>query len=346
MRRLIQPPVISNTYFSAARMKHFDAALEFSDRPPPISEILRLPVTLVATASQVYPNGGRNNTKDRLRYILSGLATARLTAAWFKTLGEPMLASFTHLNPRILSKLQRPYLQAGLQPTARLKVLQAHYRFALASFAAPAFSDLLQRPGILLADMPLDGLGCFSLRLLYANKYEKDGELTIGLHDGERKEFVLTLSFCICSFTPNPVEAFIGGLQGNQVSDQRARIVAVTRAMHGIRPKAFLLFALQALAEFWNIDTIRAVGNENAVFRHPWLNDQGVHANYDQFWLECGGQQDADGNFTLPARFVPRDLSTLQPAKRTLHRRRYEMLVALGASIRQGAARISAKPAN
>jgi uncharacterized protein VirK/YbjX len=307
----------------------------------PISALLRLPATLLITASQVYPNPGRKQAKDRLNYIIRGLATARATAAWFQLLQEPGLTAFSRLNPRILSKLQRPYLQTNLQPVARLKLLQEHYRFALSAFAGATFADLLQRPGIVLAEIPIDDVGRFSLRLLYANKYEKEGELTLGLHDGDRREFVFALSFSVTSFTPNPREVFIGGLQGNQIANQRERIVAITRAMHGLRPKALLVFALHELVEFWDISTIRAVGNRNAVFRDPWIGDRGIHANYDQFWFECGGQQDPDGNFTLPARFVPRDLSALMPAKRTLHRRRYEMLAELGVRIRQGAQQIS-----
>lgn len=307
---------------------------------PPIARLLRLPATLVATAAEVYPNPSLS--KDRLSYIISGLAHARLTASWFQLLQEPGLASFAQLNPRILSKLQRPYLQSNFQPVTRFLVLQEHYRFALNSFATTTFPELLKHPGIILADIPISELGHYSLRLLYANKYEKEGELTLALYDEDRREFMFALSFCVSSFTPNPRLVFIGGLQGNQVHDLKSRVVAVTRAMHGLRPKALLVFALQQLAEVWKIPAIEAVGNMNAVFRHPWLGDHGIHANHDRFWLECGGQQGNDGNFILPPRFVPRDLCTLIPSKRALYRRRYEMLADLSGRIQQGAFKISA----
>lgn len=328
-------------YLHAAKMKSVEPGHGAGFSQAALVKMLSLPLSLLATASQVYPSTDREGAKYRLKYILTGLASARLTTTWFQILQEPGLASFTRLNPRILSKLQRPYIQIHLRPADRLKVLQEHYRFSLDSFATTAFTELLQRPGILLADIPLNDVGCFSLRLLYANKYEKEGELTLGLHDGVHREFVVALTFCISSFSPNPCEIFVGGLQGNQIADQRARVVAITRAMHGLRPKALLVFALHELAKLWNISAIRAVGNRNAVFRDPWIGDRDIHANYDQFWLECGGQQDKDGNFMLPARFVPRDLSTLAPTKRTLHRRRYEMLSALGIQIQHGAVRIS-----
>jgi uncharacterized protein len=324
-------------------MNFSDPGHPTSNGQPPLAGLLHLPAFLLATASQVFPKPGYR-AKDRLKYILRGLASARLTAAWFQLLQEPSLAPFARLNPRILSKLQRPYAQSHLRTAVRLKILQEHYRFALGSFTATTFPDLLRRPGIILAEMPVDDAGPFSLRLLYANKFEKEGELTVALHDGGQREFMFALSFCICSFRPNPCEIFIGGLQGYQIANQRERVVAITRAMRGLRPKSLLVFAVQELAGLWRIPTIRAVGDTNAVFRDS-LNTQVIHASYDQFWLECGGQQGPDGNFMLPARFVPRDLMKLKPTKRKLYRRRYEMLAELGTQMRQRAIQISSNGA-
>ena len=96
--------------------------------------------------------------------------------------------------------------------------------------------------------------------------------------------------------------------------------------MHGLRPKGLLLFTVQQLAAIWGIEKIRAVSNELNVFRDFRLSKKKVVADYDEFWIESGGQLDADNLFTMPSRFAPRPITEIKPNKRALYKKRYAML--------------------
>jgi uncharacterized protein VirK/YbjX len=131
---------------------------------------------------------------------------------------------------------------------------------------------------------------------------------------------------------PGRREIFIGGLQGFKTANEREYVVAVTRELFGLRPKALLVFALQQLAALWDVAAIHAVSNQTRNLRH---RPKHIQADYDQFWRESGAALEPDGNFTLPVAFVPRDLASIKPNKRTMYRRRYQMLDKFGEAIRQ-----------
>ncbi len=128
-------------------------------------------------------------------------------------------------------------------------------------------------------------------------------------------------------------QIFIGGLQGSTQPQDKDRVIAITRAMHGLRPKALLVFALQQLALVWTISGIRAVSDDMHVYRH-YRKRKNLRARYEEFWQECGGQRGADGMFDLPTEPGQRDLSTLKAAKRQMYRRRYAMAEDLTQRIR------------
>jgi len=79
-----------------------------------------------------------------------------------------------------------------------------------------------------------------------------------------------------------------------------------------------------------NIRHLRAVSNDARKMR---LNRRNIQADYDEFWLDVGGQLGVDGIFSLPAVFTPRELESIKPKKRTMYRRRYEMLAGFNEQI-------------
>ena len=186
-------------------------------------------------------------------------------------------------------------------------------------------------PGKLLATLPLAGLGNFGLRLS-CSKQEKEGDLVIGLVDIDTAVVLFTLAFSITRFEAESKEIFIGGLQGNKWANDKELVISLTRRWHGLRPKALLLFALQQLALVWDVPRLRAVSDGMHIYRH-WQKRKNVAARYDEWWLDSGGRLADDGIFDLPARFTPRDLSTLNAGKRQTYKRRYLLLAEIAAQI-------------
>ena len=283
---------------------------------------------------------GLTSLKHQLKFFARGLSTPRLTQSWFELWQLPKLAPLVKFRPRVLLKLQRSYAQQGLDVKQRWSLLEQHYAFATRRLSAGALRDIFTGTGVQLATLPAMEAGEFSVRLLYDNLFEKEGELSIVLFEEKIQRPLFALSFCISSCQWKSREIFIGGLQGYKSVNSREYVVAITREMHGLRPKALLLFALQQLAAHWGVRRLRAVSNKTRVHRR----DDSIKADYDEFWIDSGGRLDDSESFVLPVEFATRDLASIKPNKRSMYRRRYMMLEELGFQIRHRASQLDEAP--
>lgn len=285
---------------------------------------------LAVNAFKIYPGSSLKEIRHQFKFVARGLSSPRLTQQWLEFWQTPKLAPLADLHPRMLLKLQRPYLRRGLPAADRWAILQEHYAFALQHFPAATLRRIHTGPGILLARLPEIEAGRFSLRLSYHDLFEKEGEWSVVFYDEQGGWPLFALSFCISSNQAGRREIFIGGLQGYKVANCREHIVAITRGLYGLRPKALLLFALQQFAADWDIAQVRAVSNATRDLR----GRAEISADYDSFWLESGGYPQADHNFTLPARFARREIADLKPNKRAMYRHRYQLLDDLAGEMR------------
>lgn len=280
--------------------------------------------TLVRTAPMVHPGTGTQSLFKWGKHCLRGLFFIRYSKAWFEILQSPEMTAVARNRAYLFQKLQRPYLNRTLHTRQRFEALQQHYRFITTSFSPAIMEQVYGTAGKLLARLPLEGLGEFGLRLS-CSRLEKEGDLVISFVNLDNGKTLFTLAFSVTRFDIKPREIFIGGLQGNKLVNDKDLIIAITRNLHGLRPKALLLFALQELAGIWGVTRLRAVSDANHIYRH-WQKRRAVAASYNQWWEESGGQLAADGMFDLPAAFFPREIASLKANKRLLHRRRYVML--------------------
>jgi uncharacterized protein VirK/YbjX len=300
---------------------------------------------LFHTAPLVHPEPTFRDTLARIKYFFRGLSTPRLTARWFALLQAPELRPLVNQpHPLIYCKLQRPYLHRRLGTSARLDVLQHHYRFIQEYLPQDLRTKILQPGGCVLAVLPVEPAGRFTLRLSYAYRFVKEGDLNLEIIDETNSGALFTLTFSVTRYEKgSPSQLFIGGLQGHPLPGQKELIIDITRSMHGLRPKALLVFALQRLAQLWNFSALHGVGDAEHTHRRN-VNRKDRHACYDDFWLECLGQPMPDGNFSLPVFPVARDMNELPTKKRPLYRRRYQMLASLGEEIRRSLTPVQPQP--
>ncbi len=294
--------------------------------------MMQFAARLIRTAPQVHPHPGWRDWFSRWKYCARGLATPRLTQEWFELLAAPKLSPLVENHPHVHSKLQRAYLDRGLWPQRRLQRLKSHYRFVVERLSLGAVRAIYGPGGMQLARIPLDESGSLILRLAYYDSLSKEGEMSVCVHDGDSGALLVALTFCVARYDAARKEALIGGLQGFKTPNEKERIVEITRSLHGLRPKALLLFTLQQLAAAWEISSLRAVTDAQHVYRH-YRKRKKVALCYDEFWLESAGERGADGYFTLPVAPLVRDLTGMKPSKRQMYRRRYALLGSLAAEI-------------
>jgi uncharacterized protein VirK/YbjX len=104
-------------------------------------------------------------------------------------------------------------------------------------------------------------------------------------------------------------------------------VIALTRRMHGTRPKNLLLFALRRVARAWSINRLKAVSTGLQIWRAKLRSD------YDTFWEEIGGTLGPDRMYDIPSSPDFRPLEEIAAKKRAMYRNRYQFLEALGQEI-------------
>lgn len=288
--------------------------------------------TQVKSSSRIHPGHKPKSLLEQTKHYVRGLAFTLETNGWFKILQRPELAMVAGNHPYLFQRFQRPYRNRILSSNQRLQALKQHYQFVVAQFSPMVQHEIYATPGKLLATLPKTGVGTFGLRLS-CSRQEKEGDLVIGLVNLDTEATLFTLAFSVTRWETTSKEIFIGGLQGNKLANDKELIIDFTRGLHGLRPKALLIFALQALADTWGVTRLRAVSDETNIYWH-WQKRNHVSTSYDKWWIECGGQRGVDGMFELPVKFTPRDISTLKVNKRHMYKRRYLLLAEIAEQIR------------
>jgi uncharacterized protein VirK/YbjX len=285
---------------------------------------------LIATSVLVHRDTREWGILKRIKYVLRGLAIYRETREWFDFLHQPWMTPIVEKHPCLFHKLQRPYLNRILTPRQRLETLRTHYRFVQTNFSPQLKRALFDGTGLILGELAAGEEGLVALRLSFS-RMEKEGDLTLDLVELKSGIQVASLSFSISRWEKKATEIFVGGLQGNHQFSKEG-VVALTRALHGLRPKALLFFTLQQLAQAWGITRLRAVSNEQHIYRH-FQKRRNISASYNAFWEDCEGRLTGDRMFDLPVIFTPRPISEIKVNKRSMYRRRYTMLADLSETI-------------
>jgi uncharacterized protein VirK/YbjX len=293
---------------------------------------LRLISNLSEATPQAVQYDGWQEPWLRFKFLARALAYGVWVDPWLQFLKKPAMKEVVKANPRVFLKIQWRYLNASYDPATRLEVLQSHYRFLL-KLPAQQRSKLLFQPFCPLARLELGALGVVSLRLSHLNKYMQEGEMVLDLYHEDTKRFCALFFFSITAEKAGQAELSIGCLQGNKPVEATSQlsnkdlITAVTRELHGLRPKNLLLFAVRRIAARWSITKLRAVSTEMQLWK------ENVQADYNTFWEEVGGVRAPDGMYDLPLANGVKDPQEIKPKKRAMYRRRYQLLDALGDEI-------------
>lgn len=287
---------------------------------------------LLRTAALVYPNNGLKEDINRLKHLGRALLRLRHTTQLLSLLKQPGVKELAQRHPRIFSRLQWPYLTHRFGTSQKLSALKQHYAFVSEQLPPPITAAFAQGEPWPLVSIPLDDAETLGLALRFGI-FEKEGELSLSLRSESTGEWISTVSFTVVHWTPHRREILIAGIQGHDFSDEKARIVSITRAMRGMRPKALVLYALQQLALEWNMTGLQAVGNKLHIYRSLRKRKE-IQSDYDLFWTESAGVLNAEDLFDLPLTPPVRDVAEIKPNKRSMYRQRYALLEGLAPQIR------------
>jgi uncharacterized protein VirK/YbjX len=220
--------------------------------------------------------------------------------------------------PQTAVILISPYQCAAWDAKTRFSRLQSHLEVV---WNEPGL-NLGTDEKLILADLSSISPGV-SLILDRAPWLAREGHLTLSLFKGEFRAF--TVSFSLCA--QPEIELFIGGLQGRQSDEIMSTYRDLTKDFEGIRPRDFILEMLRLFAVHIGVRHIYAVADDHKISRHKYFGEKGAPGLfYDDVWRERSGERVAETHFELPLHGSRRPLEDVAAKKRSMYRRRYEML--------------------
>lgn len=259
-----------------------------------------------------------SSIKERLKFVI--VAMRNRVASHQLATAEPSspLGRLIREWPQTVGMLVWPYQCAAWEAETRVERLKGHQE------CLGAIPGLSLAPGekMMLADLSMYSPGA-SLILDRAEWLTREGHLTLSLFKGDFRAF--TLSFSLFGYPAT--EVFIGGLQGRQTENALDLYRDLTKDFAGVRPRDFILEMLRLFALKIGARHIYAVADSQKIFRHKYFRNKSTpKLDYDDVWRDRSGEPVAEGYFELPLMGSRRPLEEVPAKKRSMYRRRYQML--------------------
>lgn len=263
-----------------------------------------------------------------LVYLLRGLTRPAEALQWAHSLKAHVDAATLAIHPRLVLKPYRRYMNRHLGWKDRTAIIIDHYR----EEARLISSHVLDRLALGLPvtfwhqDAQLGSALLFALER--TDRFDREGELLLSLYTGDRCTRVMSTAFSI-SRLRGELCLYVGCIQGSSDDSAQTHIREATRVSHGIRPKNLVMDGLAALARSIGANKIVCSGNGARVFQ-----SSSVHADYDAFWKELGGQPGANDLYVLPSAVAHRDPALVASRKRAEYRRRQDLRASVTEAVR------------
>jgi hypothetical protein len=289
-----------------------------------IRAILDIPAVR-AWAWRVYPSPDFTSLRRRLAFQWSAFQHAAVHRELAEFFARDPWAPLALAHPQLLQKVHKPFAMRGLGLVARSALVRLHYRLASDRIGPALLAAVAEGRDVLLCRVPLPaGRGALPVWLGKQPRFEREGELTLSLHDPFG-----SLLYSAC-FTLREREGELAILVGSiNGTAPREAMRHLTKLSHGVRPPSLLVILLQMLARRVEAARVEAVGRATHAYWGNPRHDE-IRFDYDRFWREEGGVQAADGLYLLPLAPRRRTLADLPSHKRSLYARRYAWLDELG----------------
>lgn len=277
----------------------------------------------------LYPESTPRVLLNRWRFRRQCQIHRSLIESWLNCSNRTSLARALAQRPTILGVVVWPYINAEWELEQRLRAIENHYRVLT---GVRSCLDLETDASVEVIDLSAHSPG---LRLVLDRPswFMREGELVLNLFRDELR--LMSLAFSI-NLREGRLIAQVGGLQGAKGEDSLNIYHSITKDLEGLRPRAFLITAFQMLCGSAGLDEIYGIADGHRHHRHSYFAKdkfQELHLDYDEVWKEHQGQPAGDGFFLLPLQPVRKSLEEVVSKKRSLYRRRFQIVDQVSQSI-------------
>ncbi len=284
-------------------------------------------MTLLPLARRLLPGNSPGALALQARFIAAGLREGQAVSQMLAPASGTDLQRIMSERPHLLGALVWPYQCATWGVGNRLNRIIGHYA-AIDTLAAPFRFSVEDR--LIVADLDSVHPGMM-LVLDQPEWFLREGGLTLNLFLESFRAY--SVAFSLFRGGDGRLTATIGGIQGRNREDMLDTYRDLTRTLHGLRPRDFLIEALRILCRLLHVDDLYAVSEAARHHRHPYFKGVPASQNYDAIWQDRGGASESPDFYRLPIAPDRRDLADVKPGKRPMYRRRFDFLDSLEADI-------------
>lgn len=288
----------------------------------------------------MHPKLSLNHLKHQIRLLGLMLMFFPDVRRWFEISDNPLLTQALKRFPLMSGAMYWPYINHTWTMQRKLAVMDQHFR-------------MLGGPAKILAHATFEEVELARLDGEYAGLrlvldkavwFLREGEVVLNLFINDQRFY--SIAFTLGVEEGQPV-AFVGALQGSNVDAAQGVYRDMTHALHGMRPRDFLMVAFKYLCTEFGIRRIRAVSSDYRQHNSPYFgggHKEKVLVAYNEVWHEHGGVELDNGFFEIPTVVRHKDMSDIPTRKRAVYRRRYEMLDKLASEIKSSCMEYAVKP--
>lgn len=277
------------------------------------------------------PGTSRRELGRRIEFFLRLLPYLPWVSQLLSRLHRSDMGELFTTQPTLIEKIRRPYMDATWGAGQKAALISSHYQWMHQHLEREAMQVMHSAQGMQLATFEPKPEQHYRLFLHVDRRFDKEGELVLSLHDQHQR--IATMAFCVDARRKHPMLR-IAGLQGGQHANSDD-IKKCTKDCYGLRPLALLFVAGQICAQAWGIPGVLTASDQRHVMtkRLPLLHrKQPQRRQYDQLWQELGGAVHKGWYhfISTPCLRAPSDVAS---NKRTMYRRRYQMLDELAGQV-------------
>lgn len=281
---------------------------------------------LIKVAREIYPSKSISSLYKQLAFCLQARKNRHLIETFIREIHQLGYGHTLKLEPSVFGNLVWPYIHKDWDVSQRFSCIAKHYALLK---SMPKFLDVSD--GLAKEILNLDTFSPdTSIVLDKPRWFVREGEIVLNIfHEGLR---VMSVAFCLGHYNKELV-LYIGGIQGIHSgipSEKSLEIIKqMTKDFNGLRPRSFVIAILRMIATRIGATKILAIDQTH---RHHWhayfksSNKSLSKTNYDEIWKDNDGIAVNDGFYQLKTNTVLKDLSEVDSKKRSMYRKRYEML--------------------
>ncbi|OOF60434.1 VirK/YbjX family protein [Rodentibacter pneumotropicus] len=213
------------------------------------------------------------------------------------------------------------YCDKRFSAQQRLMAITQNLQLAEEKWGAAFCTRLLDDQSILLSQLTEDL--SLNLSLNFIDPFE--GYFAINIRN-QNNERIYDASFTFLS----PNKLLVASMQGPRHGNTQELIKQATKDLHGIRPMFMLMHAFRELAKHWQCDLVGIPHKFQGKYRLSARSK--ILFNYDEFWQENQGIYQ-DLYWQLPLDIERKPLEEIASKKRSMYRKRYDMLDRLTSEI-------------